>query len=59
MEGPASRVRINLSFVMHILYMFASRAEVENLKDMVKSLSKSVEDLSTEVKLLREELERA
>jgi archaellum component FlaC len=38
--------------------MFASRAEVENLKDMVKSMSRSVEDLTTEVKLLREEVER-
>ncbi len=30
--------------------MFASRAEIETLKDMVKSLSRSVEDVTTDIK---------
>jgi len=37
--------------------MFASRAEVEDLKQLIKSLAHSVEDLSTEVKLLRREID--
>jgi len=37
--------------------MFASRAEIETLKDMVKSLAHSVEDVTTEVKILRNEVE--
>ena len=37
--------------------MFASRAEIETLKDMVKSLARSVEDVTTEVKILRREVE--
>lgn len=37
--------------------MFASRAEMEDLKQLIKSLSHSVEDLTTEVKLMRKELD--
>lgn len=37
--------------------MFASRAEIETLKDMVKSLARSVEDVTTEIKILRNEVE--
>jgi len=37
--------------------MFASRAEQEDLKQLVKSLAQSVEDLTTEVKLMRREID--
>ncbi len=37
--------------------MFSSRAEIETLKDMVKSLARSVEDVTTEIKILRNEVE--
>jgi len=37
--------------------MFASRGEIETLKDMVKSLARSVEDVTTEIKILRNEVE--
>ncbi len=38
--------------------MFASRAEVQDLKDLVKSMNQTVEDLSVEIKLLRQEVEQ-
>jgi hypothetical protein len=37
--------------------MFASRAEVQDLKDLIKSLADSVEDMTTEVKLMRREID--
>lgn len=37
--------------------MFVSRAELEDLKQFVKSLARTVEDLSTEVKVMRRELD--
>ena len=37
--------------------MFASRADIDDMKQLVKSLSQSVEDLTTEVKLMRRELD--
>jgi hypothetical protein len=37
--------------------MFASRAEMQDLKDLIKSLADSVEDMTTEVKLMRREID--
>jgi hypothetical protein len=37
--------------------MFASSADMADLKQLVKSLSLSVEDLTTEVKLMRREID--
>gem|GEM_PF-4629720 len=37
--------------------MFASSGDVDDIKQLVKSLSHSVEDLTTEVKLMRRELD--
>jgi hypothetical protein len=37
--------------------MFASRADIDDMKQLVKSLSQSVEDLTTEVKLMRREID--
>jgi cell division protein FtsB len=36
--------------------MFAKSADVEEIKDLVKSLSRSVEELTTEVELLKREV---
>jgi len=37
--------------------MFASSADIDNMKQLVKSLAQSVEDLTTEVKLMRREID--
>jgi hypothetical protein len=37
--------------------MFASSADVSDIKKLVKSLAQSVEDLTTEVKLMRREID--
>jgi hypothetical protein len=37
--------------------MFASGAEMQDLKELIKSLAASVEDLTTEVKLMRREID--
>jgi len=37
--------------------MFASSGDVNDMKQLVKSLSRSVEDLTAEVKLMRREID--
>lgn len=37
--------------------MFASRSEIDELKQLVRSLAQSVEDVTTEVKLMRREID--
>lgn len=37
--------------------MFASSADIADIKELVKSLAQSVEDLTTEVKLMRREID--